>query len=69
MPKIAVIENEESNKKYYNGTPADYINQLKAAISVMHSHGIPVTNGGITSTGLKYLVWQDYEPRTDCAGR
>ncbi len=59
-PAIAIIENEESNKGYYSGTPQDYINQLKAAVTVMHAHGIPVTNGGITSVGLKYLTYQDY---------
>ncbi len=63
LPKMAVIENEESNKSYYSGSATDYITQLKAAISVLHSYGVPVTNGGITSTGLKYLVWQDYMNR------
>lgn len=60
MPAVAIIENEESNKLYFNGSPSEYIVQLKTAITVMHAHGIPVTNGGITSTGLKYLVYQDY---------
>lgn len=60
MPAVAIIENEESNKLYFSGTASDYIFQLKAAITVMHAHGIPVTNGGITSAGLKYLVYQDY---------
>ncbi len=63
MPAIAIIENEESNKGYYSGSAIDYINQLKAAIAVMHSYGIPVTNGGITSVGLEYLVYQDYMNR------
>ena len=62
-PTMAIIENEESNKGYYSGSALDYIKQLKAAITVMHSHGIPVTNGGLTSVGLKYLVYQDYVSR------
>jgi hypothetical protein len=62
-PALAIIENEESNKGYYSGTALDYIKQLKAAITVMHSHGIPVTNGGLTSLGLKYLTYQDYMNR------
>ena len=62
-PTIAVIENEESNKGYYNGSAIDYVNQLKTAISVFHSYGIPVANGGITSVGLEYLVYQDYMNR------
>ena len=59
LPVVAVIENEESNSSYYSGSATDYINQLKAAITVMHSYGIPVANGGITSVGLSYLVYQD----------
>lgn len=62
-PKIAVIENEESNKSYYNGSATDYANQLRTAIGVMHSYGIQVANGGLTSTGLCYLTWQDYMNR------
>ena len=60
MPVVAVIENEESNAGYYNGTAREYINQLNKAIAVMHSYGIKVANGGITSTGLNYLVYQDF---------
>ncbi len=59
LPAVAVIENEESNTGYYSGSATDYINQLKAAITVMHAHGIPVADGGITSTGLAYWVYQD----------
>ena len=59
LPAVAVIENEESNTSYYNGLATDYINQLQAAITVMHSYGIPVADGGITSTGLAYLVYED----------
>ncbi len=63
MPAVAIIENEESNKNYFTGSASEYLSQLKAAIAVMHAHGIAVTNGGITSTGLKYLTWQDYMNR------
>jgi len=59
MPDVAVIENEESNHYYYSGTPGEYIDQLNAAITIMHARGIKVANGGITSTGLCYLVYQD----------
>ncbi|TKK68022.1 hypothetical protein FC093_12475 [Ilyomonas limi] len=70
-PAVAVIENEESNKLYYSGSAQQYINQLKAAISVMHGRGIKVANGGITSTGLNYLVYQDFmnQGKTDSAER
>jgi hypothetical protein len=60
MPAVAVIENEESNLSYYSGTAQDYIKQLSAAIPVMHANGIKVANGGITSTGLNYLVYKDF---------
>lgn len=60
MPVVAVIENEESNTLFYSGAPQEYISQLTAAITVMHAYGIKVANGGITSTGLNYLVYQDF---------
>jgi hypothetical protein len=60
LPAVAVIENEESNLLYYSGTAQEYIKQLSAAIPVMHAYGIKVANGGITSTGLNYLVYQDF---------
>jgi len=60
MPLVAVIENEESNRYFYSGTASQYISQLSTAIGVMHARGIKVTNGGITSTGLNYLVYQDF---------
>jgi hypothetical protein len=60
MPALAVIENEESNRYYYSGTASQYIHQLSAAIDVMHERGIKVANGGITSTGLNYLVYKDF---------
>ncbi|TKK70153.1 hypothetical protein FC093_05205 [Ilyomonas limi] len=59
-PVVAVIENEESNRYFYSGTAQQYINQLNAAIEVMHARGIKVANGGITSQGLNYLVYQDF---------
>ena len=59
LPEVAVIENEESNRFYYSGPANDYIDQLSAAIGVMHARSIKVTNGGITSSGLSYLVYQD----------
>ncbi len=59
-PLVAVIENEESNRYYYSGSAWDYIKQLNAAIGVMHANGIKVANGGLTSGGLEYLVYQDF---------
>lgn len=59
-PVVAIIENEETNLKYYNGTAEDYLKQLAVAIEVMHANGIKVANGGITDQGLNYLVYKDY---------
>lgn len=59
MPVVAVIENEEPNNKFYSGPAKDYINQLKAAIEVMHARNIKVANGGLISFGLNYLVYKD----------
>ena len=60
MPAVAVIENEEANVLYHSGNAQEYINQLNAAIEVMHTYGIKVANGGITDRGLNYLVYQDF---------
>lgn len=60
MPVVAVIENEESNRFYFHGSALEYVQQLKAAISVMRPRGIKVANGGITNVGLCYLVYQDF---------
>ncbi len=59
MPAVAIIENEESNKMYFSGTAQQYVNQLQAAINVMHARNIKITNGGITSPGLNLLVYKD----------
>ena len=39
-PVLVVIENEANNPGYYSGLAKDYINELKAAISVLHSYNI-----------------------------
>jgi hypothetical protein len=59
-PIVAVIENEESNQLYYTGSVLDYINQLNVAISIMHTNGIKVANGGFTGQGLNLLVYNDF---------
>lgn len=61
-PVLVVIENEEQNKHYYTGSVAQYIAQLKIAIEVCHSFGIPVTNGGLflngEGAGLEILTYR-----------
>lgn len=60
---LIVIENEETNKSYHSGSIDDYINQLKAAITVAHNHNLKIANGGITSRLMTVLVWDDYVSR------
>ena len=62
-PALLAVENEEDNKGYHSGPIEDYIAELAAATEVAHAHGIKVTNGGITSTPVRLLVWDDYMSR------
>ena len=59
MPVVGIIENEESNRFYFSGSAQQYITQLSAGIEVMHAHNVKVANGGITSSGLNFLVYKD----------
>ncbi len=58
-PVVIAIENEEDNLKYHSGSAQDYINELKAAIPIVHAAGIKVTNAGITSQATAFLVYND----------
>ena len=62
-PVVVAIENEEDNLKYHSGSAQDYINELKAAIPVLHASGIKVTNAGLTSQSIAYLVYNDLMQR------
>jgi hypothetical protein len=62
-PEMVVIENEEYNVTYYNGSAQDYINQLKVGIEVAHQHGLKVANGGLTGRILSLLTYYDYRKR------
>jgi hypothetical protein len=58
-PELVVVENEEDNPGYHSGSPEDYINELKTAISICHSKGIKVTNGGLTVREVTLLAFDD----------
>lgn len=58
-PALVVVENEEDNPGYHSGTADDYINELKTAISICHSKGLKVTNGGLTEREIMLLVYDD----------
>ena len=62
-PIVIAIENEEDNLKYHSGSAEDYINELKAAIPIVHAAGIKVTNAGITSQAMAYVVFNDLMDR------
>lgn len=59
-PELLVIENEENNVMFYQGTPAEYAAQLKACCEIAHSKGIKCTNGGLVSSFLAAMVWKHY---------
>jgi hypothetical protein len=58
-PVTIAIENEEDNFQYHTGTPQEYLNELRAAIPIVHAAGIQVTNAGITAPAIAYLVYND----------
>jgi len=62
-PIAVAIENEEDNFQYHSGTPQDYLNELKTAIPIIHAAGMKVTNAGITSRAIAYLVYTDFLQR------
>jgi hypothetical protein len=59
-PAVAVIENEEDNSLYHTGTASAYINELSQAVTLCHAKNIPVTNGGLTTRRLTFLVYEYY---------
>lgn len=62
-PALLAVENEENYTGYYTGTAAQYLRQLNAAATVAHAQGIPVTDGGITSTMVALSTWKDLYDR------
>ncbi len=59
-PEVLVIENEENSILFYTGTPQEYGVELQAACEVAHARNIPCTNGGLVSTEVALLVWNNY---------
>lgn len=62
-PELVVVENEPTNKGYHSGPISDYVNELRAAVTVCKSKGVPVVNGGLHPQGLCILVYRDYVAR------
>ncbi len=59
-PALLVVENEENSELFYAGTPDDYRTELTAACQVAHQKSIPCTNGGLVSTLVALLVYDNY---------
>jgi hypothetical protein len=59
-PAVLVIENEENSSLFYTGTMDEYATQLKVACEVAHAKGIKCTNGGLVSTLVALLVYDNY---------
>ncbi len=67
-PAVLVVENEENSALFYAGTPAEYAAELEVACMVAHERGIPCANGGLVSSLVALLVYDDAR-RADDAGR
>ena len=61
--EVVVIENEEQTDDYHSGPIQDYINELTSAIEVCHAKGLKVTNGGLLTTPLCIIIYNDYISR------
>lgn len=66
-PSVLVVENEENSALFYTGTPAEYAAQLGAACAVAHERGVPCTNGGLVSSLVALLVYDDARRAGDAA--
>lgn len=65
-PEVLVVENEENSAAlFYQGTPAQYHEQLKTACEVAHAQSIKCTNGGLVSSLVAALVANDYIEKGD----
>ena len=64
-PRWVMVENEETAPKFYAGTAAQYLDELRAAIDVGHAHGIRVTDGGITNFPIALVVWDQLRTAHD----
>lgn len=66
-PAVLVVENEESSRLFYTGTPAEYAAELRASADIAHQMGVPCTNGGLVSALVALLTYDDYVQRGETA--
>ena len=56
-PELVTIQNEEDGQDFWSGTPAEYLHELADAVQVAHARGYRISNGGLTSMGVKLAYW------------
>lgn len=66
-PAVLVVENEENSALFYTGSPAEYAAELEAACAVAHGRGVPCANGGLVSSLVALLVYDDARRSGDTA--
>ena len=59
-PEVVIIENEPGNFQQHKGSMQDYLNQLRAAMTVVHAHGLKGADGGLSTRPLTFLVYRYY---------
>jgi len=60
-PEVLVVENEENSMElFYTGTPQEYHRELKIACDLAHSKNSKCTNGGLVSSLVIGLVYDNY---------
>lgn len=65
-PEVLVIENEEnSGTIFYSGTPQQYLTELRAGCEIAHQKGVKCTNGGLVSSLVAALVFDNYKQMGD----
>jgi hypothetical protein len=59
-PEMVVIENEPANEGRYTGPIENYFTQLRTAIDVCKARGLKISDGGLHTSMVCILVYQDY---------
>lgn len=67
-PAVLVVENEPDSRRYWAGSVNEYKQLFTAACDAAHSHGVPCTSGGLSSTAVTSMVYQSYLDRGDRRG-
>lgn len=62
-PDVLAVENEQDNPVFYVGDAPAYLDELAAACAVAHQRGIPCTDGGLLSSTVTAMVYQDFVDR------